>query len=51
MMHWLMRRAASPSMVDGILAYQITGNPLPALVAIAAPALRARLANRRNDHA
>ena len=41
-MTWLMRSTAAPSVIDGLLAFQITGSPLPALLAVAAPVLRMR---------
>ncbi|TWB34730.1 hypothetical protein [Nitrospirillum viridazoti] len=43
MVRWLMGSAAAPSLLEGILTFQITGSPVPALVALAAPILRAGL--------
>ena len=50
MMIWLMRTTAAPSVLDGLLAFRITGSPLPALVALAAPMLRTRLTFRGHHH-
>ncbi|USI73516.1 hypothetical protein [Sphingomonas morindae] len=43
MIRWLMRTPAGQPIVDGLLLLQITGSPLPALVALAAPLVRDRL--------
>ncbi|WP_157220382.1 hypothetical protein [Flavisphingomonas formosensis] len=50
MMTWLIRTAAAPSVLDGLLTFQITGSPIPALVALAAPILRARLPLKEYNH-
>ncbi len=51
MLTWLMRTSAAPAVLDGLLAYQSTGSPIPAIVAMAAPLLRARLHSRKDSHA
>jgi hypothetical protein len=51
MLTWLMWTSAAPTVLDGLLAYQSTGSPIPALVAMAAPLLRARLHAREDSHA
>ncbi|MEC4594574.1 MULTISPECIES: hypothetical protein [Nitrospirillum] len=51
MVRWLMGSAAAPSLLDGILAFQITGSPVPALLALAAPILRAGLHHKESRHA
>ena len=51
MMNWLMRTATAPSVLDGLHAFQITGSPVPALIALAAPILRARLPSKEHHHA
>jgi len=51
MLTWLMRTSAAPAVLDGLLAYQSTGSPIPALVAMAAPLLRARFNSREDSHA
>jgi len=33
----------TPSVFDGLLAFQITGSPIPALIALAAPILGGRI--------
>lgn len=50
MMTWLMRAAAAPPVLDGFVLFQITGSPLPVLLALAAPILRTRLPFKENDH-
>lgn len=42
-MPWLMRMHPTPSVFDGLLAFQITGSPIPALIALTAPILRGRI--------
>ncbi len=37
---WLARVNATPSVVDGLIAFQVTGSPLPAMLALAAVAIR-----------
>jgi len=51
MVKWLMRTATAPSVLDGLYAFQITGNPVPALIALAAPILRTRLLSKEHHHA
>ncbi|MET3723560.1 hypothetical protein [Sphingomonas trueperi] len=51
MLTWLMRTSAAPALLDGLLAYQSTGSPIPALVAVAAPLLRARFNSKEDCHA
>lgn len=51
MMTWLMRTAATPSVLDGLPTFQSTGSPVPALVALAAPILRSRLPLKETDDA
>lgn len=48
-MPWLMRLHPTPSVIDGLLAFQITGSPIPALIAVAAPILRGRIAAPSRD--
>ena len=48
-MTWLMRTIVAPSMLDGLLIFQTTGSPVPALLALAAPIFRPRL-SKDNDH-
>ncbi|NMN06597.1 MULTISPECIES: hypothetical protein [unclassified Novosphingobium] len=50
MMTWLMRAAAGSSVLDSLLVFQITGSPVPALLALAAPILHSRLPLKENDH-
>jgi hypothetical protein len=49
MMAWLMRLHPAPSVIDGLLAYQLTGSPIPALIALAAPILRRRTPRPSKD--
>ncbi len=49
MMTWLTRLHPAPSVIDGLLAYQITGSPIPALIALAAPILCRRIARPSKD--
>jgi len=51
MMTWLMRATAAPSILDGLLVFQITGSPAPAIVALLAPILRMRQPLKGHDHA
>ncbi|MEE3627612.1 hypothetical protein UCD39_27165 [Nitrospirillum sp. BR 11752] len=51
MVRWLMGTAAGPSVLQGILAFQITGSPVSALLALAAPILRAGLRYKEAHHA
>lgn len=51
MMTWLMRATTAPSVLDGLYAFQITGSPVPALIAFTAPILRTRLPSRGHHHA
>ncbi|WP_159107166.1 hypothetical protein [Azospirillum sp. B4] len=51
MVCWLMGTAAAPSLLQGILAFQITGSPVSALLALAAPMLRAGLRHKEAHHA
>ena len=37
---WLLSNPASLPVIDGLLAYQTTGNALPMLIALGAPFLR-----------
>jgi len=40
MMNWLMRMQTAPGVIDGLLQLQITGSPIPTLIALMAPILR-----------
>jgi hypothetical protein len=51
MMIWLMRASTAPSVLDGLYTFQITGSPVPALIALAALILRARLPSKGHHHA
>lgn len=51
MMSWLIRTTTTPPILDGLLTLQITGSPVPALLALAAPILRTRLPSRGHDRA
>ncbi len=45
----LMRMHPTPSVFDGLLAFQITGSPIPALIALTAPILRRRISLLSTD--
>ncbi|KMS60026.1 hypothetical protein V474_09050 [Novosphingobium barchaimii LL02] len=49
MMAWLMRLHPAPTVIDGLLAYQLSGSPIPALIALAAPILRRRITRTNKD--
>ncbi|MHA6721159.1 hypothetical protein ACX40Y_17130 [Sphingomonas sp. RS6] len=50
MMTWLMRLHPAPPVLDGLLTFQITGSPIPALIAFTAPMLRGRISLLSRDH-
>jgi hypothetical protein len=50
MMTWLMRASTAPSVLDGLHAFQTTGSPIPALLALAAPIIRRRLLLKGHAH-
>jgi hypothetical protein len=50
MMTWLMRATTAPSVLDGLHAFQTTGSPIPALLALATPLIRRRLSHKGHDH-
>ena len=50
MVTWLMRMHPTPPLVDGLLAFQITGSPILALVALTAPILHGRIAMPFKEH-
>lgn len=41
---WLMRAPLAPFLLEGFHIFQLTGSPVPALVAVAGPLLRRRRA-------
>lgn len=49
MMTWLMRLHPTPSVFDGLPTFQITGSPIPALIALTAPILRGRISLLSRD--
>lgn len=49
MMTWLMRLHPTPPVFDGLLTFQITGSPIPALIALTAPMLRGRISLLSRD--
>ena len=50
-MTWLLRPLWEPRLLDGLLAFQITGSPAAALVALAAPTLRDLQSPKDHFHA
>ena len=50
MMSWLMRASTAPIVLDGLQAFQITGSPIPALLALAAPFMRRRPTSKGQAH-
>lgn len=50
MMTWLIRLHPTPPVFDGLLTFQITGSPIPALIALTAPMLRDRISLLSRDH-
>jgi hypothetical protein len=50
MMMCLIQAAAAPSVLDGLLTFQIPGRPIPALLALAVPNVRNSPRLKELDH-
>lgn len=49
MTDWLMRIPRTPSVIEALLLFQLTGSPVPALIAFATTRLRRGMASYQGD--